>query len=381
MKTAISKHILFLVSWYPSEEHPTLGNFIQKHAEIASSIASVDVLYALSSSRVQKIEVSKETINGALTCIVRYPKVKSKVPFLSSLLKKKQYLKALKYGYETLQTNYDLIHLNVAFPAGLFAQYLKKNKHIPYVITEHWTGYLKQKNVFSKLPGIIKNAHRKIFTGADQTMVVSSFLGESLKELKLVDSFKVMPNAVNQSFFFPREELKKAEETLRFIHISTFDDEHKNISGMLQAFSQLKRKYEIHLVTEGGETEVWEYIDRAKIPRSNCIVNERLNAKEIGKAMRNADCHVLFSNYETFSVVMAEAWSSGIPSIYSQCGGLTEISDSELGVQIQPKDCTDLAAQLEQFKRDDYSISTISEFGNQFSKESLTDIFHALYHE
>ena len=113
----------------------------------------------------------------------------------------------------------------------------------------------------------------------------------------------------------------------------------------------------------------------------NCIVNQKLNAKEIGEAMRNADCHVLFSNYETFSVVMAEAWSSGIPSIYSQCGGLTEISDSELGVQIQPKDCTDLAAQLEQFKRDDYSISTISEFGNQFSKESLTDIFHALYHE
>ena len=35
----------------------------------------------------------------------------------------------------------DLVHVQVALKAGLIALYLKWKYRIPYVLTEHWSGY------------------------------------------------------------------------------------------------------------------------------------------------------------------------------------------------------------------------------------------------
>ena len=39
-----SKHILILSSWYPSEEHPFLGNFVERQAELLGSKYKVTVI-------------------------------------------------------------------------------------------------------------------------------------------------------------------------------------------------------------------------------------------------------------------------------------------------------------------------------------------------
>ena len=38
--------ILFLSSWYPSQEHRTLGNFVQRHAQAVAKLHDVSVIYA-----------------------------------------------------------------------------------------------------------------------------------------------------------------------------------------------------------------------------------------------------------------------------------------------------------------------------------------------
>ncbi|MFA5575284.1 MAG: glycosyltransferase [Brumimicrobium sp.] len=378
----LNTKVLFLASWYPSDVNHLLGNFVQKHAEIASDIVDVEVLFAVSNENVDNFIVKDTIINGVKTIIVYYPKIKSNIPLLSSYKKKSAYIKALSIGFEKLtkQNKYNLVHLNIAFPAGLFAFGLKSKHKIPYIITEHWTGFLPHKKEYEKLPIYIKRQFKKIYSNADKILSVSEHLGESLVNLKLTKNFETIPNVVNSEFFYPNHD-ELNNDKVRFIHVSTFNDEHKNISGMLSAFSQLDRNYELHIITEGSEDEVWKKLKAYNIPKENCLVDSKLTTKEVGEAMRLADCFILFSNYETFSVVLAEAWRTGIPAIYSQCGGLTEINNPDLGVQIEPRDEEGLLNALQNFQITDYSRGKIFEYSHNFSEEKLREQLLKIYSE
>ena len=373
------KKVLFLASWYPSKENTTTGNFVQKHAELANEVSNIDVLYATVSKSVEEITVVDELINNVRTVIVYYPPIKSNVPFLSTILKKETYLFALRKGYKYLDTQYDLVHLNAAFPAGLFAKWLKKQFNIPYIVTVHWSGFLTHNFVYDSLPFYIKRAYQSIFRSANKVLPVSDHLGKSLKERGLINEFTVLNNVVKSTYFYPNVEQKSEMSSNRFLHISTFDNDHKNISGMLSSFSKLKKKYVLHLVTEGEKSDVWTLIKKYNIPKENCVVESKLPAEKIGEAMRAADCLVSFSNYETFSVVLAEAWMSGIPAIYSKCGGLTEINNVRIGVQVQPKDQEALSEALEYFSRMNYDSISICDFAEQFSETYVKKMFCSLY--
>lgn len=379
MENRLDKKVLFLTSWYPSKENLLLGNFVEKHAVIANEVAQVDVLFAVSSDKVKELEISDKVIEGVRTVVVYYPKVKSNLPIWSSYLKKKTYLDALQAGFEKLNQKYDLVHLNISFPAGLFALRLKERYKLDYLVTEQWTGFLPHKQTYLKLPFYIKREFKKIYKNARLVLPVSDHLGQHLKKLKLVDTYHPIHNVVNQSYFYPSKENRVDEAPIRFLHVSTFDDAHKNISGMLTAFSQLDYDYKLHIISEGEEQEVWGMLEKFNIPKSRGIVDSKQTAKEVGEAMRKADCLVLFSNYETFSVVLAEAWTTGIPVVYSQCGGITEVNNPMLGVQIQPKDTDALIEALLSFKPTHYAKDLISAYSKRYSEESLKKEFREFY--
>jgi glycosyltransferase involved in cell wall biosynthesis len=358
------KSVLFLASWYPSRENESLGNFVQRHAEAANKVADVTVIYAISSQSCTSIEFDRNTINGVDTLIIYYPKVKSIFPVWKQFLSKKNYLDALKKGYAHLKIEFDMIHLNEAFPAGLFAIYLKKNFSLNYLLTVHWTGYLDHTKSFEKLPFFTRNLHKKIFHNASLVLPVSEHLGKSLVKLNLIKNFEVVPNAVNAEMFYPETE-KKSNSITRFIHVSSFDDKHKNVVEMLQAFKYLqdqKSGFFLHLITEGNKEYVWDLINTIGIDPVKCKVKEKAKPFEVAKAMRESDCLVLYSNFETFSVVIAEAWMSGIPAIYSRCGGLTEIFNPELGVQIEKNNLKSLTNALLNFKINNFDkVRIVSE--------------------
>ncbi|WP_107039224.1 glycosyltransferase family 4 protein [Brumimicrobium mesophilum] len=373
------KKVLFLASWYPSDENSTLGNFVQKHAELANEIAYVDVLYAVNSNAVKRITVVDEVINNLRTVIVYYPTVKSELPGLSSVIKRNSFLNALREGFKYLNSKYDLVHLNAVFPAGIFARWLKKKHHIPYVVTVHWTGFLECHNVYSSLPFYLKNTFKRIFNAAQQVFPVSDHLGKALINLGLTEEYSVLNNVVKSKYFYPEKKKSNSNSIPRFLHISTFDDSHKNVTGMLRVFSKLKIDFQLHIITEGDELDVWKVITFFNIPHEKCIVESKLKVEEIGEAMRKSDCFVLFSNYETFSIVLAEAWMSGLPVIYSQCGGLTEITNSNIGIQIKSKDEVGLLKALENFNVSKYNPDLISDFSNQFSEGAIKKQLDKVY--
>lgn len=375
------KNILFLASWYPSKNNPTLGNFVQRHAETASIYSNVTVLFITSSDLVDEITIEKDEVNGVETVIAYYPKITTKLPLVRSLDKYKMYMQVSEQAFNSIDKTFDLVHLNIAYPAGLFALWLKERMNINYVLSEHWTGYIPIKNDFSKLNYLQKWQHRKIFNNASAIFPVSSHLGDALKKLGLIETYQVLPNVVNDKLFYPAEEPPKR---FRFIHISTFDDTHKNVSGMFRVFKKLQDDaldFEVHIVTEGPKEDVINLAKTVGLDKERLIVDRALDQNGVAHALRSASCLVLFSNYETFSVVLAEAWMSGIPCIYSQCGGLTELNNPDIGIQINTKDEMSLYQSTKAILNGNqsFSKSKISKFSTRFKKENIAKKISEFY--
>ena len=375
------KRILFLASWYPSRENEALGNFVQRHAEVANKVADVTVMYAVSSFKNNSIEFERKSINGVDTLIIFYPKVKSKLPLIKQYLSKRKYLNVLKKGLDYLKVDFDLVHLNEAFPAGLFALYLKNKKSLKYVLTVHWTGYLDHTKSFESLSFYERYLHKKIFKKASMVFPVSDHLGNSLKKLNLISEYEVIPNVVNNEIFYPKNQ-KDPSAITRFLHVSSFKNKQKNVVEMLKAFKNVQEKqhdFILHLITEDDKSEVWKLIDQIGIEPSKCEVEEKAKPSRVAEAMRLADCFVLFSNYETFSVVIAEAWMSGVPAIYSRCGGLTEISNPELGVRIEKGDTSALTRAILEFNKEDYKRDKIVAQSSAFKVDVIAKKFLDVY--
>ncbi|HMK17220.1 MAG TPA: hypothetical protein VK492_03395, partial [Chitinophagaceae bacterium] len=131
------KHILYLPSWFPSRRNPYTGDFIKRHAEAASLYNRITIFYTAIDETIKEPELIEEKINEKLLVyIYYYPSVKN---ILSPVINGVKRFSALRKMYNKVfaGSSPDLVHVHVAYPAGLFAVYLKKRKGLEYIISEH----------------------------------------------------------------------------------------------------------------------------------------------------------------------------------------------------------------------------------------------------
>ena len=63
-----------------------------------------------------------------------------------------------------------------------------------------------------------------------------------------------------------------------------------------------------------------------------------LSPKEVSQRINSCDFQVLFSNYETFAIVIAESLAAGKPVIATSTGAIPEVLPKEFGMLIEAKD-------------------------------------------
>lgn len=335
------------------------GNFILKHATYIQEFADVYVSFARSSKEnIRDYELEQEEIEGVKISKVYYKK--SELPVVSKFVQLKRYIKAMEMATSSHKVEFDFAVVNVAFQAGLFALHLKKKNNLPFVILEHWSGYLPATSLFINEHSIIKRYHRKIYKEAQQVFAVSTSLGDALKELDLVKEYGVIPNYIDVDLFQPSS---AKFEQFTFVHISTADEETKNLSGILRALQALKKEghsFKLKLIVEAEKEGVLQKIVSYGL-ENHVDLYSYLPSEHVAEILRKSHCLIQFSNFETFSIVLAEAWMSGVPTIYSKCGGLTNTLNSTLGIQIQPKDESALLGAL----------NTVFENYYQYSAEEI----------
>jgi len=337
-------NVLFLASWYPNRVLPKNGNFIQRHAQAVALNCRVTSLHVISDEQASDFEIVTNEVNGVFEVIVYYPKTTSLLP----LRKFNRYLKAHRIGFEKIQQEFgqiDIAHLNVFYPAGIFALELKKKYQIPFIITENWTAFLPinpyQFNAFERY--YIK----KIGAAASVLCPVSEDLKKAFVDFGFEGPFRIIPNVADTNTFKLGEPIDK--NPIKILHVSTFKDQHKNINGILNVIARLHADRSDFEVTMAGNKFGNLYDDKIKslgIPDNILTIHPELPIEEIARLMQEHHIFILFSNYENLPCVVVEAHSSGMVVIGSDVGGTREMISPENGVIIEAKAEDQLYQQL-----------------------------------
>lgn len=339
--------ILFISRWYPLHS----GHFIQKVAQAVSAYSNVIVLTVIPDPELKRLSFRmsfvKETDNGIDTLRVHYPHG-SRHFFLTGLINMVFYQIALLQGlmfFSRKNIQFDLIHIHILTRAAVLPFLMKLLFRKPYVITEYWTRYLAENNQYQGW--LRKKVTAIIVRNADGMIAISDYLRMAMGKQGIRNrNFKVIPPAVDTSLFTLAGSMKEAPKK-RFIHISTFSDQAKNINGilrMVRKLSECRRDFECHLI--GGESP---FEEQAKSLAQELGLEEPLLyfrgikfGEELVREIQHAQFLVMFSNYETFSLVIQECLSCGKPIVASNTGPIPDIVDQHSGILVNPCDEVEL---------------------------------------
>ncbi len=376
------KHILYLPSWFPSRKNPYPGDFIKRHAEAASLYNRITVFYTAIDETIKEPELVEEKINENLfVYIYYYPSVKN---ILSPVINGVKRFSALRKMYNNIfaGSSPDLVHVHVAYPAGLFALYLKKRKGLEYIISEHDGIYMPGYDNYHVPGKFEKKMVPVIYKNAKKIHAVSKSLAEALIKLRLVTSDPiVIPNVVNREIFKYREKVRSS--TFRFIHVSSLINQ-KNPEGMLEALSLVKKKRDdFVLKIVGPAKENFKKKVKDLSLEKQVIFMGEIPYVDVAKEISNSDAMVHFTRYETFGCVIAESLCCGVPVIVSDLDVTKElVADGVNGVLVTESNVNDLADKILNFMGSGFQIASkqVAEENQQkFSYDRVGKMFDDLY--
>ena len=219
------KHVLCLASWYPSRVDHFAGDFVERHVLSISQFVKMTVIVVLKddSLAANQVEIEKTTTGNLTVYRAYYGKTIFPIG-IESILSMRKYFVIQKKIYSKLVSEVgepDMVHVQIAMKAGVFALFLKRKYGLPYVVTENWTGYYPQSK-----PSIYQNnflyrfLNRQVLKKAALFLPVTADLGETVCKHFTPLRYSVIPNVVNTGLFFylPFETSK-----FRFIHPSTMN--------------------------------------------------------------------------------------------------------------------------------------------------------------
>lgn len=365
-------NVLFICGWYPSKVLTNNGDFIQRHAEAVSINHKITVVHIVTDKQSKNdVEYASEFINGVETHIA-YLKY-----FKNPLKKIYFFIKAFKILLEKAGP-IDIVHLNQTFPFGVFSLYLKWFKKIPFIISEHFTGYHypQSKNIsFSQ-----KLISSIITRTASFVCPVSNDLKNSMQKLGLKGNYFRVPNVVNTDLFYPSE---RSENIFTLTHISNMDNNHKNIEGILRVVKKLENEiddFRFKIIGENSEMYI-SFAKKIGLDLKKTIFIEQISHEEIAANLKESNLFVLFSNYENLPCVILEAFSCGIPVISTNVGGIEEYFPKDFGFLINVKDEDALLQKIIEactlLKTDVQKMHSYAQ--KNFSKTTIANQFSELY--
>lgn len=384
--------ILWLCSWYPNELKPFEGDFIQRHAKAVSLIHEVQVIFIKKDEHgtITK-SISKEITTGAnLTeTIIYYNPFKTRIGVIDKIISDYQYKKIYKNTLkEYLEQNVKppFVHVHVAMKAGIAALWLKKKFNIPFILSEHWTGYLPEAkpNIYDQ-DFTFRCSSKNIFAHAYKVTAVSKVLANDLNRIYNVQPV-IIPNVVDTNIFFSVE--KKQMPITKFIHISTITHQ-KNITQVLEAFSIAGKKgYQYELTFYTPEVEKLKMLINEYGISSNTVVHEDVPQHLLAKDIQNSDALILYSRYETFGCVVIEANACGIPALLSDLPVFREyIVENKSGVFAKPNDPEALSEVIIQFiknrngfNRKEIENDVSSKFNYAAVAKQFDEVYKSLIH-
>jgi len=378
-------NILFIASWYPNKDLPFNGDFIQRHAQAVALFADVTVIHIASTIQKEKFIIEETENNQVREIRVYHKRVQTKIGLIKYIKNLFVKSKAFKIALQKAG-KIDMVHLNIILPAGIFALFLKIRYKFPYIVTEHWTRFLPEaKKPFTKLERLL----------IKQTAQKASFLcpvsfnlkNAMLNNLHIKNEYRIISNVVDTNIFYLTNENLIFQKPIKFLHVSGMNDEHKNITGILNAVKRASLTNQNFTITFVGGDKVGEfkhYAHRIGIPEQMIDFKGVVPYSEVANIMRMHDVLLMFSNFENLPCVISEALVCGLPVVSSNVGGISEMINQNNGILVEKQNEQELADAMIQMieKYDDYDKKQIAEAAKkQYSYEVVGKQYYDLYQE
>lgn len=324
--------ILFISYWNPSLKNPGRGLFIHEQANyLASDIDSfcfVEVnighlpftLCCIKSELISYGKGKKLIINISSVCW----KIIYQLPFISERI---LWRELKKYN---LDKKVSVVHSNVIFPAGVVGMRLSKKMGARFLISEHWS---RIKKIASN--PIYKVSIVKAYSAAETIICVSEWLANNVLEVTSNANVKVIPNIVSSEYFYPLfDHCNRGENQVAFCCTATWKLPKRFDLIILSVSNYAKENNHRQIVLNVvGDGEQLLDISRVTIPPNLTVIRHgHISKKNVGDVLRASDFFMHASNIETFSIVVAEALSCGIPVIASNVGALPFLINEKNGV-------------------------------------------------
>ncbi|MDF7812908.1 glycosyltransferase [Hymenobacter sp. YC55] len=356
--------VLHLPKWYPNRYDNQDGDFVARHIE-AIARATTDeaplqtavVFAAVARGPLPSLIDAEVDLDGVVPTWRYYYRARfTGLEGLDKVLKLLLWLMCIRKGMRAVQQHWsgqkpDLVHAHILLRTGVVALWLKWWQRIPYLITENWTIFLPA-NAW-RLGWLRGRVAALLVRQAAAFTPVSEDLRKALIQLGGVNTLTVIiPNVVDTDLFHLPA---KPEARRGLLNVAAFNEQAKNLSGILRTVSRLRITHpalNVHLRIAGygaAERQMHQLAtDLGLLADGTVEFLGKLSSSEVAEEMRRAQAFVLFSNYENLPCVLIEAQASGLPAVATAVNGVPELlpHDGSKGLLVPAGDEEALAQAL-----------------------------------
>ena len=324
--SSLQNKVLFFSYWYPNKSNENAAVFIKRHAQSIKRTNTPIVVLALniiSSNSFYKKNISVFNDEEGLETHQIY--IESKFYKLIYVLLPLHYFLVKSYTDKQILPNFkfNIIHSNILFPCGILGFWLSKKYSCKHIISEHWS---KLDNFFKV--SLYKGFGKKALNTAYAITCVSGILTKTLKKYTANNSISIIPNVVNSSQFYFDASIPK-NEIFTFIAVAHWSLP-KNPFYFLEALQKLQSKIpSFKLVLVGNGPQIIEI--KNKHYSFEIEYRGNLNPNALRQELNRSHIFLHGSDFETFSVIIAEALMCGLPSIVSPVGISQEVINDNNG--------------------------------------------------
>lgn len=362
-------HILILSSWYPTEEQPFLGNFVRRHAQLLASKYRVSLIYLDCTESITHIEVLQKTTKGVTEFCARYPEG-------SKISRVRNRSRAFSEALEAIG-KIDLIIGHVLLPHGWMFLKAVRYKKKPLIWIEHGS-YFRQ-DVQKKWAPFERLIRRRVIAASTQIVAVSETLKADMTRFVPAEKIVVIGNHVDGHLFTFRP--KAENDKTHFLHVSTLDKKTKNPKGIFDAcllLSKTSIPFHVTIVSDEDASEWVTYVKENGLLEIVDFVSAQ-NWEAMPGYYHDADALILNSDYETFSIVIAESLSTGTPVISTDVGIVPQLPDSCVS-RTQKNNPDSLMQAMKSFtqQKGGFDHTAIAKIGSQFHEQPILKQWSAL---
>lgn len=232
----------------------------------------------------------------------------------------------------------DILHAHCAKWAGYAAMKISQKYGVPYVITEHLSKLVFEKE-FGPAPSdtwkipLLKECYReaKMVVPVAEELVdaIACYFGKDYR-------WQAISNTIDTDFFSYRQRLPKEGRAFRFCCLANFWP-LKGYDVLIPAFQQLRQEgihAELHIAGRGTDSA-----ECRSMLSDGMTTHGLLNKEDVRALLYQCDALVLASRSEVQPLVLLEAMSTGIPVIATDCipqslrieGGCAIVAVDEIG--------------------------------------------------